>query len=192
MRKIYVVAIGLCILTIFGLGCIIYYSGTAPKFTAVNPAVKNISSDSLLSWTGHVLKDFSFTKFDKDKKLFSLSGARLEIKGSKIGIFRFNPKKVAEIQNAQIIFFKDNKPVSKATASRGIYEPVLGKINLLEGVIFETIDRKRQLTSDSFSFNTANNHILSENTCIMTAGEPIVKAKSIRCDIDIEDITVIK
>ena len=165
-----------------------YNSISTLKPLSASNAAQPPSSYNFFRRSGHTLEDFSFTKFNKDDKVYSLSGSRLEIKGAKIGIFRFNPKKIAQIQNAQIIFFKNNKPVSKAISPLGVYEPLSGRVSLLKGVMFETVDRKRRLTSDSLIFNGNDNYILSENARVTNESGQITNAKSFRCDTELKDM----
>lgn len=176
-----------------GLICITYLNNiSAPNLSETERPADGFTPKSLLRKSGYILKDFSFTKFDKDEKVFILSGSRLETKGSKFGIFRFNPKKIAEIQNIQILFFNNNKPASKAIAPFGIFDPVSGKISLLKGARFETIDRKKQLTSDSLSFNCKDRLIISKKACILNISGKITETGSIRCDMDFENFADIK
>lgn len=157
------------------------------QFQAKDIKGRNPYAGLLLS--NQSFEDFDFTKYDKDKKIYRISGKKITGQNKRFGIFRIAIGKVLEIKDAQVTFYEYDKPVSYLSSSFGEMDLATSELNLSKRPCMITEDKKI-LICDNIIYSEESN-ITGNGNCILKAQGEIVKADIIKADIKLNNYQVI-
>ncbi|MFH1073523.1 MAG: LPS export ABC transporter periplasmic protein LptC, partial [Candidatus Firestonebacteria bacterium] len=174
-----------------------YFITTYPgkNFTEQKSDIKEVKypglNDILFKGIGSV-ENFDITEYKDGQKSFTLQGKKLEVKNRKFGTMRVAFGKVAEIDNAAIIFYEGNKPASTLVSPKATIDLLKKEITLYDNVNVISKD-KRVLTCDNATWHINENFILTEGNCILdTVDGKRVTGDLVKTDINLKDYSVLK
>jgi len=162
------------------------FAGQKPEIQKV----KHYAFGDILLKGAQSVEDFDVTEYIGGQKIFTATGKKMRVKSRKAGTMRIAFGKVAEIDNAKVVFYEDNKAVSTLISPKASIDLTDKQMVFYDKAHIMTRD-KRLLTSDKVTWNNDEKRILAEGNCVLdTVDGKRITGDSIKTDTDLKDYYV--
>jgi hypothetical protein len=153
--------------------------------------VKHYAFGDILLKGAPLIEDFDITEYSGGQKIFTVTGKKMRVKSRKAGTMRIAFGKVAEIDSAAVVFYKNNKAASTLISPRASIDLTDKQMTFYDKADVMTKD-KRLLTSDKVTWNNDEKRILARGNCVLdTVDGKRITGDSIDTDVELRYYNVI-
>jgi hypothetical protein len=170
--------------------CVVFCAAVFALFSSPTNPQNNLIKKPVVD-KEPLISGFQFQRFDKGKKIYSLTAESFYLRNKKIMPFRFSVslQKCAELINAKCEFYRNSSSVSEVFSRRAIMDMQKKDIIFVEAPAVVTQDKK-VLTAEAITWNDKIQRLLAKGDCVLTDGNRHIKADSIEADIDLTKLDI--
>ncbi|MCM8781476.1 MAG: LPS export ABC transporter periplasmic protein LptC [Candidatus Omnitrophica bacterium] len=138
-----------------------------------------------------VMTGFQITEYNRGEKSFTISAERFYLRNKKVKPFGFRIAhgKSAELERVEVIFYKDNKPISYLYSKTAVMN-VKRKDVIFEGKPALITQDMKTLSAQKIIWNNFQKRLIAEGSCSLGAEGKRYKGGRIDTDIELKNFNI--
>lgn len=138
-----------------------------------------------------LISGFSLTEYDSGNKTFTINAEKMFLRKKKISPFGFRVAlgKSAQMDGVEIIFYKDNQPVSNLASQKATID-IAKKDIIFDGKPIMMTQDKRMLGADKITWDNSAKQLVAQGRCFIAAEGKIYNGKTINSDVELKNFTM--
>jgi hypothetical protein len=135
---------------------------------------------------------FQITEYESGKKIFVISArdSYLREKNEKCFGFRINLGREVELQSVEVVFFKDNTPVSYLNCQYAVID-LRKKDIIFYGNPTLITERNRGLRAQRITWSDMRKRLCAEGRCFLSREGKTRCAAIMNADVELKDLTMV-
>jgi hypothetical protein len=140
-----------------------------------------------------LMSGFEFIKYEKGKKLFTVSAKEAYVVDKKLPYFGFclGPLKTTRLEDVEVVFFEDNLAVSRLLCRFGSMD-LRKKEFVFEDKPSLLTQDQRHLSAERISWSQGARTLRAEGNCFLTIENKEVSAEGLTVDYLLENFQLIR
>lgn len=138
-----------------------------------------------------LISGFSLTEYDSGNKAFTINAEKMFLRKKKVRPFGFRVAlgKSAQMDDVEIIFYKDNQAVSNLASQKATID-IAKKDIIFDGKPIMMTQDKRMLGADKITWNNSTKQLFAQGRCFLAAEGKIYNGKTINSDVELKNFTM--
>ena len=137
------------------------------------------------------MSGFSFTEYESGDRIFTINAESFYLRNKKVEPFGFRIAlgKSAELEGVEVIFYRDDKQISRIWSKSAIMD-MMKKDIVFQGKPVLITEDKRTLSAEKIVWDNFQNKLSAEEGCAIAAGGKMRFGDKINTDIELKDFTI--